>query len=418
MKKFSWSIRRILILCLCLVLLAGTACAEKLHFLSTGDWDYLGYGCTLPDGRIVLVGTRTVYLEDYMTGAWVLCLNPDRTVSWEAVEGDKNGAFSASEAAMLPDGTIGVVFDGYINEQNVVIVKTYTQDGQLTGKGFETPEGYLSIDASPSWVMLYRWDEEKETDETVLFDWDGKELLRYDGFGMPGAFGGPVGNTDELVLAGRDAMDNSHAKIMKLDGLTGRALWETTLDRQLPDTTDARIRRGIRTGDGDYIVVLTEGKRESETRQYAWNSFLAKFDAEGRVQRIDGESFARDSLDAYHVFSCGGKIGVYCCPQQSAGRDSFRPLVFRWFDEDCKEIGTTEVNLDLKDFPTIRHFLGWEPDETNPEPTASVEAVIPMADGLWALAICAVSTTDSEGIHGTVVDSNELVLIRIPELSE
>ena len=73
------------------------------------------------------------------------------------------------------------------------------------------------------------------------------------------------------------------------------------------------------------------------------------------------------------------------------------------------------MKLNLDDFPTIRHFLSWEPDETNPEPTASVEAVIPMADGLWALAICAVGTTDSEGIHGTVVDSNELVLIRIPE---
>ena len=51
----------------------------------------------------------------------------------------------------------------------------------------------------------------------------------------------------------------------------------------------------------------------------------------------------------------------------------------------------------------------------NPEPTASVEAVIPMAEGLWALAICNVSTTDSEGIHGTVVDSNEIVMISIPK---
>ena len=96
MKKVFCAVKCALALCLCLALLAGTACAEELHFLSTGDWDYLDYGCTLPDGRIVLVGTRTVYGEDYMTGAWVLCLNPDLTVSWEAVEGYKDGSPSAS----------------------------------------------------------------------------------------------------------------------------------------------------------------------------------------------------------------------------------------------------------------------------------------------------------------------------------
>ena len=418
MKKFSRTSKNILALCLCLALLAGTACAEELHFLSTGDWDYLDYGCTLPDGRIVLVGTRTVYGEDYMTGAWVLCLNPDLTVSWEAVEGYKDGSPSASEAVLLPDGAIAVVIDDYFNEKNFVAVKTYTQDGQLTGKRFETPEGYLSIEASSSWVMLYRWDEEKETDETVLFDWDGKELLRYSGFGMPGAFGRPVGNTDELVLAGRDAMDNSRAKIMKLDGLTDKTVWETTLDRQLADTSEARLWWGIKTEDGGYATLLNESGPKTENSPYEWDRFLVKFDAEGRMQWINGESFARDGLNAYHVFSCGGKIGVYCQPKQGKGRDSFRPLVISWFDAEGNELGTTEVNLSLENFPTIRHFLGWEPDEMNPEPTASVEAVIPMAEGLWALAICCVGMTNSEGTHVSLVDSNEIVMIRIPELSE
>ena len=54
----------------------------------------------------------------------------------------------------------------------------------------------------------------------------------------------------------------------------------------------------------------------------------------------------------------------------------------------------------------------------NPEPGVSVSSLIPAADGLWALASCYVSTTDSEGIPGTLVDSNVIVMIRVPELGE
>ena len=50
-----WKIRRILALCLCLVLLAGTACAEEIHKLGGGYWGYLNHGCTLPDGRLVFL---------------------------------------------------------------------------------------------------------------------------------------------------------------------------------------------------------------------------------------------------------------------------------------------------------------------------------------------------------------------------
>ena len=406
-------IRIILALCLCLALLAGAACAEEMHVLSTGEWDNLVYGCTLPDGRIVLIGSKTELVNNYNARGWILCLNPDLTVSWETEEGDESGSISANWAVLMPDGTIAVVFDRYTDEKNHVFVKTYTQDGRLTGKVFDIPGEYYSTGVTPSWLMLCRFEEKK--DETVLVDWDGKELLRYDGAGMPGGIGRPVGNTDELVLVGSDRVENGHGKIVKLDGQTGKVLWETTLDWQLPDTVDAGMWSGIKTEDGGYMVLMIENGPDSETVRDAWSSFLVKFDAEGRMQWINGESFERDSLIAYQVFSYGGKTGVYCMPKQSAGRESFRPLVFRWFDADGKELGTTEVKLNLDDFPAIRHFLGWEPDERNPEPTASVEALIPAADGLWALGSCFVGTTDSEGIPGTLVDSYEIVMIRIPE---
>ena len=207
MKKVFCAVKCALALCLCLALLAGTACAEDMHFLSTGGWDSLEFACMLPDGRTVLTGSKLVESGEY-TGAWVLCLNPDRTVSWEAVEGEKGGWFSAREAVLLTDGTLAVVFDHYINGQDVAAVKIYTQDGQPTGKEFEIPGGYISMGATASWLMIRRWGEENEPDETLLVDWDGKELLRYDGSGIPGAYGWPVGNTDELVLTGCDKREN------------------------------------------------------------------------------------------------------------------------------------------------------------------------------------------------------------------
>ena len=410
-----WKIRRILALCLCLVLLAGTACAEEIHKLGGGYWGYLNHGCTLPDGRLVLVGTKSVGEANPVTEAWVLCLNPDLTVSWEAVDKGRSGDPAAEEAVLLPDGTLAVVFDDYVNDRNVSTVKTYTQDGEPTGREFSLPEGLEILDAGPSWLMMFSWDGETGTGETVLFDWDDREVLRYDGLALPDGYGYTVGNTDGLVLCGRDAMENGYAKILKLDRQNGEVVWETTMERQLPDTEDSRFRQGTGTEDGGYAVLMDERKTDPDTQLYAWTSFLVKLDAEGRVQWINGESFARENLEAYRVFSCNGKLAVLCGTPQKGTRESFLPILFRWFDMDGKEIGTTEVQPDLEDFPVLQRYLAWEGDERQPEPVFSVETLISATDGIWALGRSYVSTTDSEGISGMVVNSNEVLLIRITE---
>ena len=101
-------------LCLCLMLLCGAACAEEMHVLGRGNWDYLEYGCTLPDGRLVLTGEKTMNRPDHVTGAWLLCLNPDLTVSWEVVDEEENGYDSVRKAVVLPDGTIAVNDPGHV----------------------------------------------------------------------------------------------------------------------------------------------------------------------------------------------------------------------------------------------------------------------------------------------------------------
>ena len=68
MKKFSRTSKNILALCLCLALLAGTACAEEVHIICSGKSDYLNYDGTLPDGRVLLVGINVTKNEHVAIG--------------------------------------------------------------------------------------------------------------------------------------------------------------------------------------------------------------------------------------------------------------------------------------------------------------------------------------------------------------
>ena len=416
MKKFSRTIKNILVLCLCLALLAGTACAEEVHIICSGKSDYLNYDGTLPDGRVLLTGGKDLSDTVYYRGAWVLCLNPDRTVSWEIVD---EAYYEVRAAAILPDGTIGVVFENrqMMDREDRITIRFYTPDGKATGRELELSTENVIYEVNASWLMAYRWKAEERMDETVLFDWDGNELLRYDGLILPGGYGYKVENAEELVFFGQDTLENSHAKILKLDGLTGKTLWETTLDWQLPDTIDARLEGGIKTGDGGYIAWLQEGSRDTEDEPYVWKPFLVKFGADGRVQRIIREISEKVEPYGTWLYSVNGKVAVCCMPETDRNPDTIAPWIFLWLDEDGNEIGTTEVKLDTADFPDLGQYVGPAGDGTRWEPSASFEAFIPTADGLWALGSCCVDNMDSSGSFiQTFSESIEIFLVKIPEL--
>ncbi len=415
MKKIPGMITA-LVLCVCFVLLCGIAGAEEIHVLGSGNWDDLDYQFKLPDGRILLTGAKEKDDSDDLE-AWVLCLNPDRTVSWEYLDREPDGYTWARLAAMMPDGTIAVEFENIqlTDRQNGITVRFFTQDGQLTGKEVPFSLDYIPFRATPNWLMLYRW-KEGDVDETLLTDWDGNELLRYDGLIMPGAYGFTVENTEELVLFGHDTLEDSHAKIMKLDGLTDNVLWETTLEWQLPDTVEARFDGGIKTEDGGYAVLLEEGDANTDAVPYVWRDFLVKVDAEGRVQWINRESFERDNLSVRGMFSHNGKIVVYCGQVRGSDEDPAQPWVFRWFDEDGKEIGTTEIKLNAEDFSVMSQYLEPEEEGVRREPVISFAEEIPMGDELWALGVCYANEWNGDEETGTCVESRELVLVRLPEL--
>ena len=417
MKKFGWVMKSILALCLCLALLAGTACAEEIREICFG-LDYMHYGCTLADGRMVLVGAKNLadgyYFEPV---ARVVCLNPDGTLSWEFADTGENGYVSAVQAAALQDGTVAVVFEDrqLLDREDRLTVRFFTQDGKETGKELELSTKLVTFKATPSWLMLYGWKPEERMDETILIDWGGNELLRYDGLILPDGYGFAVGNTDELVLYGQDTMENSHAKILKLDGLTDSVLWETTLDWQLPGTAEARIANCIRTGDGGYLAWVEESEPVKEDEWTGWKSFLVKFDAEGRVLWINREIREQKKLDGRRLYACNGKIAIPCISEPDGDPAGIAPWLLLWLDGDGNELGMTEVELKAEDLPHLSQYVGPAGDGTYWEPFADVLEIIPMADGLWALGQGDVDLMDGEKFLETLPEASETFLVRIPE---
>ena len=414
MRKHCLRMKSILVLCLCVALLAGTACAEEVHIICSGKSDYLNYDGTLPDGRLLLTGGKDLSDTVYYRGAWVLCLNPDRTVSWEIVD---EAYYEVRAAAILPDGTIGVVFENrqMMDREDRITIRFYTPDGKATGRELELSTENVIYEVNASWLMAYRWKAEERMDETVLFDWDGNELLRYDGLILPGGYGYTVENAEELVFFGQDTMENSHAKILKLDGLTDSVLWETTLDWQLSDTEGSTIDSCVRTDDGGYLAMVGEARPETDENGNRWTSFLVKLDKEGRVLWTSREIFEKYKILGSRMYFLNGKLLLSCASETGGDPGSIAPWVFLWLDGDGNELGMTEVELKAEDLPHLSQYVGPAGDGTYWEPFADVLEIIPMADGLWALGQGDVDLMDGEKFLQTLPEASETFLVKIPE---
>ena len=98
---------------------------EDLVELDSEHLKWLEYRCSLPDGGLVLTGGMGLSGAGKETGAYVLCLNADRTVRWEYTDREKNGYTSAEEATVLADGTIAVVVWDYPDK---IAVKFFTRE--------------------------------------------------------------------------------------------------------------------------------------------------------------------------------------------------------------------------------------------------------------------------------------------------
>lgn len=421
-------LKRLVMLCLCLALVAASACAENVTELYSGEGDtYLSFEGTLPDGRLLLCGIRegTDFLTDSYRKAWLKCLNTDRTVSWEWLDGD-GGEDWTVYAAVTKDKNIAVLFRRCWEDDNDrIIVKFLNMDGEPTGNELSIPMGSGSLwpdDATASYFRLENQIEmpgEKDENGNPVYgfemetrDWDGNLVEvseKYHAF-KELCF---IRETEKgILLFGSDKDEKGHAKIVKKDSLQGKTLWENTFDFWWPEAEEAMLTRVMDLEDGNFLCRIYErGPGEiasAETRDY-----LVKLDGKGRViWSIDCSDNEKEIKYAMAVHD--GKIVMYTVPPCKdyipLGKT---PMTFRWYDLDGRELGTTELEVKLEYFPALQEYMaGQKTDEVWDYSFDGME-LISMEDGLWGM-----TWGDIYEEVDTVQDFpfGEVVLIKIPEL--
>ena len=428
-------ILRALLLCLCAVLAVGCACAEetKTVNLGNGGKNSLVYGTTLSDGRILMVGTRAKIDESLGSGR-LLCLNPDRTVSWEYIDdGFIDGRFI--DAAELEDGTIGLVF-GHLAEDEKkeykyqYALRFFTTDGEPTGQVVNIPfrgdqmdirnatKSRLQMDCMTVLTEAGENQYRSVRDDNYLIDWEGKETALMKWLGWSDATSDMIEEPDGLVMNGYSYLDDrARESVLKTD-LQGETIWETKLECAWPDTYRADAKRIIRSGDGGYLVLQEEPIQPEGDTEWRYRYALVKLDGEGKVLWTRTEGFEGTAERGWTLAAAGGKIAVSFL---SADKNwvSFRadsPRRIAWFDENGKFLGNVELELDLEYFPQLkrtiqRKIMGKEPDLLFYE-----DRMISMDGGLWMSGKFIVEYNDNNNV--AVLEYYNTGLFKVPEPSE
>lgn len=384
MLKPTNILRRLLALCLCLLLAAGSACAEKPVLLTFDTEEIPTCDLILPDGRLILSEIPT---EKDVN---LFCLNTDRTVSWKysiSVK-DVNRIFDISPTpeysslyhmSVMSDGTIAVVL---ITEDSNGVhrhpILFLSEKGKPTKRKVLLPkDGWNLYAAKASYLVFYDFERNNSLDapvyHTEIRDWDGNVLAAYDGLIMNGGYGYLMPDLDELTACGQDTYENSRATFMKMDGPQGNILWETKLDHQYPDTEYAVMQDFLKLKDGSYAGYLTETARKPDD-DYVLKDVMVKFDAQGNVQWTDKESFGGEGCRIHGIYEYDGKIAVWYGPL-------WNPETLFWYDTEGNILGTTEVKISLEELKTLKPFK-----KAKEFPEGGIFQLIPMADGLWARA--------------------------------
>ena len=399
-------LRRILLLCLCAVMLTGSALAEDVADISGEGFDCMYYKCTLPDGRVILTGCKGTAGNYIDSRARILCLNPDMTVSWDYID-PSEGCCSFTWTALLKDGTLGVVFENspYQTPLEKKLV-FFTLDGKPTGKEVVLTEpGGMVNNASASCVWQFDYPESGGLIEELL-DWEGKAILRYEGddkspfSGMEEMFE----EEDGLVFAGRERGNNGCAKILKMD-FQGSMLWENVLPLTAKEAEDSSILDCIRMADGSYVALVGEFGRVAKdgVSDYA-NYRLVKFSPGGRILWTNSEAFDRYPEKWYGGLAQYNGRFVVEMADPNLGSSKNLHAEFLWMDEEGNWLGTTELNKTPKDFPRIAK-------EKKPY-TLGVTTLIPTKEGLWAL----IDYEAEKSTHLKQMDTQDDYLVKVPEL--
>ncbi|MBR6443516.1 MAG: hypothetical protein IKS46_07505 [Clostridia bacterium] len=363
MKKMRMNgmdmLKRILLLGLCLALLAGSAWAEEEQSQIAGD-DHamVSYILDLPDGRMLF---HKRILDDKWSEVLadtLLCVNADRTLSWEYVETDKEAGYPW-QGVVRPDGTIAVLFLKEIGDEDTdpalwddrLTLKYFTQEGEMTGNIIELPQHNAGCEViGPDFFVLRYWENDEAFYDTM--DWDGN-LLEHSGDAV---WYSRLEDKDGLLLYGEEQVENGRAVIMKKAGVAGELLWKTVLDFQWEMADQASVTRLVKTSDGGYAAILRE-REVNGFYDYQWRIALVKLDADGAVQWTNRDLFgALEESDSYSVELAAqdGKIVVCSAAEGTKWYQLEAPRVFRWVDEGGRDLGRTELVVKPEDFPEMK----------------------------------------------------------------
>ena len=409
--------RRILILILCLVMPAGASRAEGAVELCCGNMDtYLDYEFLLPDGRALLSGI----IDGRERQLRLVCVNPDRTVSWEYVSED-HADYWCPYAALRRDGTIAVASRRFVGETDDIVVKFLTPDGQQAADDTVIPTGGGSLwpdSISRSGVTLERQVEVPGKDEwesrLEVYDWDGNMVSGNTVREETGEYFREIEEQDGLLLYGTDNRQGGRAKIVKKENREGKPVWETTVPPEWTDADWSTAISPVPAADGGYMIQVLEMKNDPEEERCR----IVKLDSQGSIRwsvqedREKGEHFGEMT-----VFN--GKTAVHI--EGDEGYEKLEtPRVFRWFDETGKDLGTTKLELKTEDFPGIQKYLEEHKDSGREMiPRLMGLEFIPMGEELCALVYASVedckdwpdSNADSDWPGG-----DDTVLMKIPTL--
>lgn len=425
-------IRQALLLCLCATLAAGCACAEKTEGVNLGKSgkNSLVYGTTLSDGRILLVGTRQAPGQDAGSG-WLLCLNPDRTVSWEYT-GDAADDECFDAAAELEDGTIGLMFGHTVEHEGTYkyeyALRFFTTDGKPTGKEVSIPfrgDEMVIQNATKSRLQMICTTILTEAGEnqyrsvredSYLIDWDGNEAAYLERFDLSYSNSDMIEEADGLVMNGYNFQGQKFGKTARKTDLQGNLIWETRLECAWPDTTRADAERIIPAWDGGYIVLQMEPVQPKEDTDWEYRGALVKLDRDGNILWTRTEGFEEVIIGGGLLAMANGKIAVSVIHANKDGK-TFRadiPRRIAWFDENGMFLGNVEMEFGTENFPQLKR--------PNEKPTFGIEEslnfyedrIIPMEDGMWMLGGFYLAQAEKDGTWNNMAYYNS-GLFRIPE---
>ena len=390
--------RKAFLLVLCFILCCSAAMAENGMNLGADGNDWLTYACTLPDGRLLFTGSRATPGNYQDSRARLLCLNPDLSVSWEYWD-PAEGKAHFSGAALLPDGTIGIIYtNAPYQETEAIEIRKFTMEGKQIGEAvdiFQNGKTSSLVDSITSACIQLDVYTEAGKEQRGFLDWNGNLMFSFgikENIGLRSTFA----VADGLVLAGNEAGGSANAKIMKMD-MQGNIIWETVLPMMMENGARAWIDKCVQTPDGGFLAWVIESDYNSDH----WAHALVRFDANGRKLWQNRESFDETpTIGCLKLFEYQGKSIMLVRNDDNKIRSA---MVYRWFDSTGEEIGKTEL------------VIPWE-DATGATAKDPVEAfnngIFIAGDKLWSLYEIRIENDDVR----KEMDSSDPVLYQVPAL--